>query len=114
MSLKENKTVVLRFFEEMTTGDVERINEYVDENFITTNTWKDRNGLKKVIQDFRAAFDKMEFSLLDMIAEGDKVAISFRLTCTNRDHRKVITAVHIDRVVNGKIVEGFSCGDSFY
>ena len=114
MSLEENKTLVRRFFEEMTSGDVERVDDYVAEGFTTTNAWKNRDGLKKVMKDFRAAFNKIEFSQLDMIAEGDKVVIHYQITCINQDSRKTITAIHIDRIADGKIVEGYACSDSFY
>lgn len=112
MSIEQNKSLVRRFFDEMITGNVERLDEYVAEDFTTVNAWKNRDGLKKVMKDFRAAFSKLEFSQLDIIAEGDKVVIHYQVTCTNQDSRKIITAVHIDRIADGKIVEGYACGDS--
>ena len=114
MSIEQNKSLVRRFFEEMSTGDVERLDEYVADGFTTANAWKNRDGLRKVMKDFRAAFSQLEFSQLDMIAEGDKVVIHYQVTCINQDSRKIITAVHIDRIADGKIVEGYACGDSFY
>lgn len=114
MSLEENKFLVRRFFEEMTLGDVELLEKYVAEDFTTANAWKDRDGLKKILKDFRAAYSKMEFTLLDLIAEGDKVVIHYQVTCINENSRKLITAVHIDRIADGKIVEGYACSDSFF
>ena len=114
MSIEQNKSLVRRFFEEMITGDVERLDEYVAEDFTTVNAWKNRDGLRKVMKDFRAAFSQLECSQLDIIAEGDKVVIHYQVTCINQDSRKIITAVHIDRIADGKIVEGYACGDSFY
>ena len=114
MTREQNNCVVRSVCGEMITDDVERLDEYVEEDFTTDNAWKNRDGLRKVMKDFRAAFSKLEFSLLDIIAEEDKVAIHYQVTCIDQDSRKIITAVHIDRIADGKIVEGYACGDSFY
>ncbi len=59
MSIEQNKSLVRRFFEEMITGDVELLDEYVAEDFTTVNAWKNRDGLRKVMKDFRAAFGQI-------------------------------------------------------
>jgi len=41
MPIEQNKSLVRRFFEEMITSAVERLDEYVAEDFTTVNAWKE-------------------------------------------------------------------------
>jgi len=121
MSAEENKALVRRFFAEIDKGNIEIVDELVDENYIDHNPPPfplppGRAGVKEAFRIFQKAtpgFHKIE----DQIVEGDRVVT--RLTSvgkhegdlpgaprTGNDMR--MTSITIHRIANGKLVEKWS------
>ena len=67
-----------------------------------------------MLQDFHAAYREFNINIGDMIAEGDRVAVHYQVTCTDGDRQKIIKATHIYRIADGKIGEECGNSDSFY
>jgi steroid delta-isomerase-like uncharacterized protein len=74
-------------------------------------------SLKPFVRNLRDAFPDMHIDLEDMIAEGDKVAIRFRVTGTHEGsglgfpptHKKIdITGMTIIQFANGKLLHGWA------
>jgi len=85
-NIEQNKAIVQRFFEAMSTGDVETIvNTYADEGCVQTmgNTLISGINSKEQISKYAGSiYDVfpagLSFSIDSMVAEGDKVAVEAR------------------------------------
>ena len=119
MSTEENKRLVRRFYEEIDKGNLDAMDELVDENYVDHNPppvpglASGREGLKQAFQIFWKATPG-HHQIDDQIAEADKVVT--RLTSygkhesdlpgaprTGNDLR--MTSITIHRIANGKLVE---------
>jgi predicted ester cyclase len=117
---EENKAVVRRFselFEEFwRTGDVDALDEVLPPDFVQHQPGSppDREGFKQSLPMFRAAFPDMRYTVEDMVAEGDKVVDRISWQATHQGEMMGIpptgntvrvTAIHMSRIAEGKIVE---------
>jgi steroid delta-isomerase-like uncharacterized protein len=76
---------------------------------------------KQLITMYRSTFNNLHFTVLDQVAEGDKVVTRWRATSTHTGafmgipptHREAaVTGISIDRFVGGKVVETWSNWDA--
>jgi steroid delta-isomerase-like uncharacterized protein len=127
MSEEENKAVVRRFSELFgefwRTGDVDALDEVLAPDFVYHQpmTPPDREGFKQTLPMFRAAFPDMRYTVEDMIAEGDKVMDRIAWQATHQGEMMgipptgntvTVTAIHISRIADGKIVERWGQPDN--
>ena len=81
MSDEENKNIVRRFFEEgPSKGDLSTANKLLAPNFVLhvpLPCSPGIQGIDEVISACRAAFEGLNVTVEDMVAEGDKVAAPF-------------------------------------
>jgi steroid delta-isomerase-like uncharacterized protein len=119
MSLEQNKALVRRLVEEdLNGGNPAAADEIVAVDFVDhTNPPGLQYGLeshKQIVAIFRTAFPDVTWTIEDMIAEGDKVAV--RLPMRGTHHGKffgipptgkqvTVTGIHVLRVADGKIAE---------
>jgi len=128
MATKDPKGLDRHFFEEWNKGKAAAmivIDEVCSDNVI----WHDVNGevirglkdFKKSMGEFYDAFPDNHFTIDDMFAEGDKVAVRYRMTGTHKGtfngipptNKKVtLSAIEIDRMSGGKFVEGWISFDT--
>lgn len=122
MSLEENKAVVRRLFEEMIT---EGRLEVAEEIFAPDFVWPQFDlhgpeGAKQWVRNFRAAFPDLLDTVEEQIAEDDRVMSRVRIRATNQGvvygmpptgTYADFTAVGIDRLREGRIVERFAIYD---
>jgi steroid delta-isomerase-like uncharacterized protein len=128
MSAKDLKAFDRRFFEEWNKGKAAAM-KAIDETCATNMVWHDVTGrdirglkdFKKSMDEFFNAFPDNHFTVDDMFAEGDKVAVRYTITGTHRGelmgirptNKKVtLMAIEIDRIVDGKFVEGWISFDT--
>jgi predicted ester cyclase len=129
MSQPELKELARRAFaacnEAIATGRVDLIDEFVDEDYIdhasSSGELGAREGLKQWFLVARDTFSSFHSVIEDMVAEGDKVAIRFRLqglhdkasymgvAPTGRQLDTVVLAIY--RFSNGKTVERWAVAD---
>ncbi len=116
---ERNKTVIRRFVEEVQNKrDWAVYDELNDPEFVNLSAPPgvppDREGGKMFLQGFFSAFPDAEFTIDDMIAEGDRVATKKTFTATHTGdlgdiaatgNRVTLQFVDIMRVRNGRIVE---------
>ena len=121
MSADENKALVRRFYAEIDRGNIEIVDELVDENYVDHNPPPfqlppGRAGVKEAFRIFQNAtpgFHRIE----DQIAEGDRVVT--RLTSFGKHDGDLpgaprtgnemrMTSITIHRIANGKLVEKWS------
>ena len=118
MSIEDNKNIVRRFFEEgPSKGDLSAANELLAPNFALHTPLPSApgiQGMNDVITACRAAFEHLNVTIDDMLADGDRVAARF----TARGMHKgafmglpptgksiTMTGIEIFRIENGKIAE---------
>jgi steroid delta-isomerase-like uncharacterized protein len=128
MSAKEIKALERRLYEECNKGK-EAALAVIDELYATdivyhSSTGRDIRGIKDYkqhISEFYSAFPDLHFTIDDMVAEGDKVAVRFTGTGTNKGafmgipptNKKItVWEIQIDRFAGGKFVEGWSRYDT--
>ncbi|MEA5573455.1 ester cyclase [Calothrix sp. UHCC 0171] len=126
MSLEQNKAIVLKFYEVFDSKDVERGRELMSTNIVGRGMGTDiLNGYDEFMQYgtmMFSAFPDGRHLLEEVIAEADKVVTRGIFTGTHQGELMGIpptgkqvkfSVVHIDRVVDGKIVEHWGQGDTF-
>lgn len=126
MTLEQNKAIVLKFYEVFDQQDVEQARELMSPDIVSRGlNGLPLKGLDAVIQYgmmMFTAFPDGRHTLEEVIAEGDKVVTCGIFIGTHQGDLMGIpstakqvkfSVVHIDRVVNGKIVEHWGQGDTF-
>jgi len=118
MSTEGNKSIVRRFFGEgPSKGDLIAADELLASDFslhVPLPSAPGIQGMNDVITACRAAFEHLNVTIEDMVAEGDKVAARFTARGIHRGAfmglpptGKPITmsGIEIFRIENGKIAE---------
>ena len=123
---EENKAVVRRVWEEIANqGNYAVADELFAPDFVYhapgTPELRGPEGFKQLIGMFRNAFPDLQFTVEDMIAEGDKVASRYTARGTHQGELmglpptgRQITEVGIviSRLVDGKLVEDWHSPDN--
>lgn len=114
MSTEENKELVRRFFDERwNQGNFDVYDEMLGPGF-------DINGEKEWARSMYATFANGQFTILDIIAEGDQVALHWRVDATHQGDYLGVAAtgkpvtfqgMTLLRIANGKIVEDVAYWD---
>jgi steroid delta-isomerase-like uncharacterized protein len=119
VSEEDNKALVRRFVDEVFEGlQVQAVDELVADDFVS-HTWPSPTGdgkadLKQATERVASALSDIDFSIDDMIAEGDRVAVRLTASATQTGEfmkmpptgkRYTISEIHIFRVSNGQIAE---------
>ncbi len=121
------KTVVRRVYDEIwNQHDIEKANElfapgYVDHDPATPNTARGPEAFKAVFNIYHRAFPDTHFTIDEIIAEGDRVAVRWTAQGTHRGdlmgvrpsgQRASITGTGFCVVSNGKIQESWTHWDA--
>ena len=123
MSKEENKAIIRRWLEEgWSRGNLAVADELIDEDFVVHGAGGQAvptgpEGVKQLVSAWRTGFADGRMIVDEMLhAEGDKVVIRMTWRGTHNGvfygvaptGRQVsVTSMGIDRVANGKIVEGW-------
>jgi steroid delta-isomerase-like uncharacterized protein len=118
MSTKENKEIVRRFFDlGPSRGDISAAKELLAPDFVLhvpLPAAPGIQGISDVITACRAAFEHLNVTVDDMIAEGDRVAARFTARGIHKGSFMglpptgkpiTMTGIEIFRIENGKIAE---------
>jgi predicted ester cyclase len=122
MSTEQNKAIIRRWLEEgWTNGNLAVADELIDPGFVVHGAGGQAvptgpEGAKQLVSAWRTGFPDGRMSIDDLFAEDDKVVIRMTWVGTHTGDfygraatgRPVsVTSIGIDRVANGKIVEGW-------
>ena len=123
MSVKEIKAIARHWYERWNKGKVAALatmdNICATDYVLHAGTGPDIHGIKDNKQDTSEvfnAFPDVHFTIDDMVAEGDKVAVRWTMTGTHKGEfmgrpptNKKVTGwgITIDRIVGGKYVESW-------
>jgi steroid delta-isomerase-like uncharacterized protein len=118
MSIEENKAIVRHFFEMgPSSGNMEAANALLSPNFALHTPLPSApgiEGINDVVTACRAAFEHLNVTVEDMVAEGDKVTARFTARGVHRGNfmnlpptgRSItMTGIEIFRIEDGKITE---------
>lgn len=122
---EQNKQIVRHFFEALDRQDSERMNELVS----YTNYSLHFSGMppmdwgankEQFLAPFNKAFPDLTRTIVDMVAEGDRVAVSINVTGTYKGEFQGVpptgkqvsfTAMDIITIIEGKITEEWATAD---
>lgn len=116
---EENKRIFRRLLEALDTGNLAVADELVSSDFVTHHPRSpDRGRGPEVVRQgaalFRAAFPDLRFTIEDIIAEGDTVAVRWIARGTHNGEYFGIpptgkamefTGIELDRFSHGKVAE---------
>ena len=119
MTIDQNKLVVRRYIEEIvSTGNVDRISEFISPDYVEvyrgTRHSIGLEGARKHVLGVRQTYPDLHLTIDRQVAEGDWVVTQVTARGTHRGtwlgmkptgKAVEITAVNVDRVVGGRIVE---------
>ena len=123
---EENKAIVRRVYEIVSTGDFERAAEIVDQNAPDNERLPQDpparliDTFKETFSEAREGFPDLGITIEDVIAEGDRVAARVVMRGTHRGEFQGIAptgkpvevkAMDMFRIANGKIVEHWGHAD---
>ena len=125
MSTEENKAVVHRCWDAINKHNLAGVFEDCAPDYVIHGTGvfpdMDLAGAKQLTTAFWAAFPDMHVVVEDMIAEGDKVVSRYTIRATHQGEFMGIpptgkqvswTGIGIDRIKDGKFVEGWMNEDN--
>ena len=128
MSINENKALERRWFKAFDKGKdaiMAATDELYSNDFVIHSaTGEDMYGLKaakKYMAEIFSAFPDVHMTIDDLVGEGDKVAVRFTVTGTHKgrfmgmpaSNKKLkMWSIQIDRIANGKFVEGWERTDT--
>jgi serine phosphatase RsbU (regulator of sigma subunit)/predicted ester cyclase len=124
MSAEENIALVRRFLKARAEGDLDTMDEIMAPDFVehtqAPGQHSNREGLKRAVAQFSAAFSDVRFVIEELLAQGDKVVsrVSGRGTYDRSELMGVAPtgtevasmAIFIHRIEGGKIVEEWAAG----
>lgn len=117
---EQNKNLVRRAVEEIwNRGNYDNMEEFVSHDFVAHSSALNEEthgheGAKQFFIQLRKAFPDIHFTIEDQIAEEDRVVTHWTAQGTHKGEfngipptgKQVrVTAIDIDRIVNGKVVE---------
>lgn len=125
-TLEANKALTRRFFDEVwSTGDLSRRDEFLAPTYRGHlgggDQTLDREGWSAFFRGFREAFPDATFTVEDQVAEGDRVALRLTMRGTHlgplnglppTGRQVTVSGMSIERVVDGRIVEGWNQNDA--
>jgi predicted ester cyclase len=110
MLLEKNKALFRKANEAINKRDLTVLDELMASDYVDhTNQLRGREDVKQFYTGAFKDFPDFHRTIEDIIAEGDKVWVRFKITGTATTGKKIeLSSVSILRIVNGKAVEGWS------
>jgi predicted ester cyclase len=117
MSVEENKAMMRHFLEEgLFKGRLDLIDEIFAPEFVNHHppSGRDREGLKQFLVALLAAIPDMQYTIVNLFGEGDRVAIHVQGQATHQGvlfdvpatgKTIAIESMSIVRIAGGKVVE---------
>ena len=118
MSTEANKDVVRRFFDAWNRGDLDEayalLAPDIVDHAVPPGYPAGLAGVQRSVADIRTAFPHGQFTIEDLIGEGDRVVARWTVRATHEGplfgiaatgRRVTVTGIDIARVVDGKAVE---------
>ncbi len=118
--IERNKDLIKRYIEEVyNEGNPSLVDELISPEHVChglrTEIFVTRDMVKQAVLDYREPFTNFRITILDQVAEGDRVASWIRMTGTRRDDGKFyyLDEIIIHRIEDGKINGSWSIGSEW-
>lgn len=123
--MNENKRLMENYHQAWSRGNLEALRQFLDDDCIThnlaTGEERDVSFEAEACEVWHRSFDNVQVEIQQMIAEGDKVVVYWRLKsrhtgkfmgieATNKDLQ--VPGMEINRIMNGKIIEIWRLSDT--
>lgn len=114
----DQRATAERYLAALSSGDPDAVVELVTEDFENEHTSELGSGLRgranyaERLPGFLAQFAALHYEVVETIAEGDSVAIRYRLTANFEGHPLDIPGVMLFHVVDGLIARRTDIWDS--
>ena len=119
MSADTNKQLVQKWYEEISSqGRLDLVGEVFASDYVNhepgMNWPRGTEAPKMVVNMYRTAFPNLKFTVVEQLADGDKVVTRWTATATHQGplmnlppsgKSAKITGTSIERIANGKIAE---------
>jgi len=119
MSIQENKSIARRFIQIWGKGNLDVIDELAARTIsvrypVMPQVIEGSEAFRKAMESFRSAFPDSDLQIDEVIAEDDKVVVSWSFSGTHQSSLLGIpatgkkarwTGITIYKIVNGKVVE---------
>ncbi len=112
------RATVERYLAALSAADAHGVAALVTEDFVNEHTSEIGSGLRgraayaERLPDFLAQFAALHYEIVDVIAEGDRVAVRYRMTANFQGHPIDIPGVMLFRVVADLVAERTDVWDS--
>lgn len=81
---EENKRIVREFYETcINAGNLERLEEIVSPDFVGASGEKGVSAFRSTVESLKTGYPDIRFTIEDLIAEGDRVAVRWRWEATH-------------------------------
>jgi len=114
VSNDRNKDLIRSLFEDCYSGDYERFDSLVSNDYVDHAKWNDKPGLVQTIKVMLATYPDLAFKIEDMVAEGDKVAVRVTASAKAMGEKETANALVLFRIENGMIAEHWGHADRFF
>jgi steroid delta-isomerase-like uncharacterized protein len=117
---QQNKTLAGRWFEDLfSRGDLDAANEILSADFVDHLSHEDERGLEELrryVTVYRAAFPDIQDTVVDIVAEGDKVVVRWTSRGTHQGEfmgiaptgrHVTFTGMRLFRIAENKIAESW-------
>ena len=110
LSLEKNKALIRKRIEEINKRNLAVVDEFIAPDYVDhTNPLRSLEDIKQFYTKAFNDFPDLQRTIEDIIAEGDKVWVRYKITATDSTGKKnELQMVTIYRIVNGKIIESWS------
>jgi len=113
---ERNKAAARVPFEVWSTGDLDRLDEYIASDVVHHDPYDPHGaeglvGMKKSIKRNRSIYPDLQMTVEDQVAQGRKVATRWTATMTHQGKKVTLKGITIERFENNKIVEAWRCMD---
>ncbi len=120
--LQENKDIVRRYFEMFNSGDFSTLGDIVSESYADRLEGQSAgiDGIRSYLEGLKVGFPDMSWTIEQVIAEGDRVAVMNRITGTHlhpfggleaTGNRVDFTGFQFYRIAGGKLAEHWEVAD---
>jgi steroid delta-isomerase-like uncharacterized protein len=112
------RSAVERYLEALNSGDPDRIAACVTDDFYNEHTSalghsrRGRASYRERLPSFLAEFAGLHYDVEDLIVEGDRAAVAYRMTCTYHGSGVTVRGVFRFRVEDGLIAHRADYWDS--
>jgi len=121
---EKNKALARRLMEAFVNGDLDTVEELLDSHFVDRSLLpgqgSSREGYKRSVTEFQAAFSCADVTIEYQIAEGDMVVTKVSTRCIHRGEFLnvppngevgVYSSIRIHRIVGGRVTDEWSEGN---